>query len=80
MNNRENYCNIDVYIYTNLVLLCLGLSEVAQNLHNRQGDDPNLCTALDLTYNFVGYSYDLHLATGAASFGGNTIPCNDAPE
>ena len=36
--------------------------------------------ALDLTYNFVGYSYDLHLSTGAASFGGNTIPCNDAPE
>ena len=29
MSNRQNYCN------TNLVLLRLGLSEVAQNLHNR---------------------------------------------
>ena len=29
LNKRQNYCN------TNLVLLRLGLSEVAQNLHNR---------------------------------------------
>ena len=29
MSNRQNYCN------TNLVLLRLGLSEVAQNLDNR---------------------------------------------
>jgi hypothetical protein len=29
VSNRQNYCN------TNLVLLRLGLSEVAQNLHNR---------------------------------------------
>ena len=31
MSNRQNYCN------TNFVLLFLGLSEVAQNLHIRQG-------------------------------------------
>ena len=31
MSNRQDYCN------TNLVLLRLGLSEAAQNLHNRQG-------------------------------------------
>ena len=29
MSNQQNYCN------TNFVLLCLGLSEVTQNLHNR---------------------------------------------
>ena len=71
MSNRQNYFN------TNLVLLRLGLSEVAQNLHNRYtditfvippgilkssqpiGDDPYLCMALNLTYNFVRYSYDV---------------------
>ena len=31
MSNRQNYCN------TNLLLLRLGLSEVAQNLNNRSG-------------------------------------------
>ena len=68
MSNRQNYCK------TNLVLLRLSLSEIAQNLHSRQGttlypypicdtsaqpigDDPNLCMALDLTYNFVHYSH-----------------------
>ena len=31
MNNQQNYCN------TNLVLLRLGLSEIAQNHNNRWG-------------------------------------------
>ena len=35
MSNQQNYCNI--LQYANLVLLRLGLSEVAQNLDKRRG-------------------------------------------
>ena len=50
MSSRQKYCN------TNLVLLSLGVSEVAKK-PSPIGDDPNLCMALNLTNKFVLYSY-----------------------